>query len=166
LLILAAPSHDASNPTPSIASSSYPSSYPTSDDENEDAVGGPPVELNLPSPTPALLIEVQLLYLFLLASSTRFTPSSAVTQTATTNLTPTIREVISPLTFLPLKNLEALLPLAALKSNLALFAVTRGWEQKGTAGGMGTTGIYSLVSKRVLRIDRRGGAMVGWVINE
>lgn len=47
----------------------------------------------------------------------------------------------------------------ALKAHLGAFAVERGWTE-----GMGTTAIYSLISKQLTRIDRRGkeGAVIGF----
>jgi hypothetical protein len=47
----------------------------------------------------------------------------------------------------------------ALKTRLTKFA-----EGRGLAGDLGTTAVYALVSKNILRIDRRGkeGPMVGF----
>jgi len=48
-----------------------------------------------------------------------------------------------------------------LKSELGAFAKGKGWTE-----GMGTTAVYSLISKQVGRIDRRGkeGAAVGFKV--
>lgn len=54
---------------------------------------------------------------------------------------------------------EAMVSMNVIKSWLGLFAKERGWQED-----MGTAAIYSMVSKTVLRIDRRGkeGPMLGF----
>lgn len=54
---------------------------------------------------------------------------------------------------------DPMVSMTALKTRLTQFA-----QQRGLAGDLGTTAIYALVSKTILRIDRRGkeGPMVGF----
>ena len=54
---------------------------------------------------------------------------------------------------------EPMISMNAVKARLGTYAKERGWKED-----MGTTAIYSLVSKTVLRIDRRGkeGPMLGF----
>lgn len=53
-----------------------------------------------------------------------------------------------------------MISMKVLKSLLAAFGNERGWKD---GDALGTTAIYSLVGKTVLRIDRRGkeGPLVG-----
>ena len=52
-----------------------------------------------------------------------------------------------------------MLSMVELKAHLASFADERHWQEKDK---MATDAIYALVSKAVLRIDRRGKPMVGF----
>lgn len=134
--ILAAPPAVADDKAVSVASSIYASTTDDAEDSNPSA------------PTPVLAIEAQLLHL-LLTTYSLFPATSPVT------LPVTFRDVISPLVTTIHK--EPMLVFLDVKATLGVFAQSRGWES-----ALGTTAFYSLVSKKLFRVDRRGKSCVAW----
>jgi len=123
---------------PSSPSSASTTSYATSlaDDSSDPS-----------PPTPSTLVEFKLLSLLLSSLSS---PSSAL---------PIILR--DPPADSASKNKTPCVSMNQLKVELGGFARGKGWTE-----GMGTTAIYSLISKQVGRIDRRGkeGAAVGFKV--
>ncbi|BGP15726.1 hypothetical protein JCM10213_007979 [Rhodosporidiobolus nylandii] len=105
-----------------------------------------------PSPwSPAQLMEGQLLNLLLstFSGSSSFSPSA--------DLPPLAIVLREPLPSGQSQDKTPCIAMAGLKAHLGAFAKERGWTEE-----MGTTAVYGMVSKNVARIDRRGGAAVGF----
>ncbi|KAM0746351.1 hypothetical protein T439DRAFT_384095 [Meredithblackwellia eburnea MCA 4105] len=153
--------------SPSAASfSTYTSTQPDSDP--------------LPLP-PAQLIELHLLNLLMCtiggkeAKDVPLPPGVDVPADGEDELLPplvlTMRDAVLPsslpstpsATTTRKKEKEPMISMNSLKLHLGRFARRRGWGEE-----MGTTAIYSLVSRTLVRIDRRGtgreGAMVGFKV--
>ncbi|GAA6064093.1 hypothetical protein JCM10212_004164, partial [Sporobolomyces blumeae] len=139
------------NPSsPSSASISSYAANPTAD----EAGSGPPA--------PSVLVEFKLLHLLL---STLSSPDPLPHPASLPHLPIIFRDppADSTATESPSSALTKTpcLSMNGLKAHVTAFATERGWTE-----GMGTTAIYSLISRQVARIDRRGreGAVVGFKV--
>ncbi|GAA5941945.1 uncharacterized protein JCM15063_004253 [Sporobolomyces koalae] len=137
--------------SPSSPSSTSISSYATSQTRDDDSEPSPP--------SPSTVIEVKLLHLLL----STFSSARAPTLPPSLPALPIVfrhpgpdTELVSSPAGLPQAPCLAMNP---LKVHLSAFAAEKGWAEN-----MGTTAIYALISRQIVRIDRQGkeGACVGF----
>ncbi|GAA6027761.1 hypothetical protein JCM8097_008021 [Rhodosporidiobolus ruineniae] len=137
---------------PGSPSAGSVTSFSTLTSTTADASSGIPTTWS-----PAQIVEAQLLLLTLSTlSSSPVPPSSPFL--GSTNL-PALNIILrDPLPTGASQDKTPCLSMAALKAHLGAFAKAKGWTEE-----MGTTAVYALVSKGLMRIDRRGreGAAVG-----
>lgn len=137
---LATPKRDPSNPLGSPASSVSTLTFASAPSEGSSGT--------TQSITPAQTIEYRLLqtFLALLLGSSNNGGMSGPAEGSTS------LEVVMKGSIVRGDEIkEAMLPMTALKTYLGKAARHQGWNED-----LGTKAIYSLVAKRVLRIDRRG----------
>lgn len=110
-------------------------------------------------PSSAAILEYKLLQLLLNVLSGAAPPSATLPELTITLKEPVLASSLGGSPTLPQRGKkDPLVSMLALKAHLGEFAKERGWDESG-----GTTAIYGLVSKGVVRIDRRGreGGLVG-----
>ncbi|BGP31667.1 hypothetical protein JCM10296v2_003441 [Rhodotorula toruloides] len=131
----------ASSTGPSSPSSHSITSFSTSTTGDAD-----PSSSAAPTPwTPSQIVEAQLCNL-LLSSICGVSLPSSPSASSLPALTLIFRDSV-----LPTPSSSPHLPFTALKSHLGAFAREQGWTEE-----MGTTAVYSLVGRQVVKIDRRG----------
>ncbi|BGO99349.1 hypothetical protein JCM10021v2_003021 [Rhodotorula toruloides] len=133
----------ASSTGPSSPSSHSITSFSTSTTGGD---ASDPSSTAAPTPwTPSQIVEAQLCNLLLSSICGVPLPSSS-SSASLPALTLIFRDSVLPTPFT-----APHLPFTALKSHLGFFARSQGWTEE-----MGTTAVYSLVGRQVVKIDRRG----------